>query len=294
MSQARIAELSLIAIAAVWGLTFPLVQDAVAEIPVTAFLAYRFLSAAALVAILFRRQLRSMDRSGLRAGVLMGVFLTGGYMFQTLGLERTSASHAGFITGLWVVMTPLFGALFFHQKITKQIGIAAAVSAFGLYLLSGLGGEGSLTGDALVFVCAVSFTFHIFATDAGVKEHPVGALLVVQLGFCGLVSLLIAAPQGDLVVPRGSEVWVALILTSLVASALGFFVQTFAQRHASPARTALILASEPAFAGLFAYLLKDETLSAAGWVGAALIMGSIVLVEALPHLRPSARPLPEQ
>jgi drug/metabolite transporter (DMT)-like permease len=87
-------------------------------------------------------------------------------------------------------------------------------------------------------------------------------------------------------------VWSALLVTSLVASALGFFVQTYAQRHASPARTALILASEPAFAGLFAYLLKDETLSSVQWIGAALILGAIVVVQLIPYLRPT-RPLPE-
>jgi drug/metabolite transporter (DMT)-like permease len=160
-------------------------------------------------------------------------------------------------------------------------------------LLSGVGGEGHLFGDALVFLCACSFTFHIFATDKGVRGYPVGALVAVQLGVCGLFSLFVASAQGDLVVPDSSTVWSALLVTSLLASALGFMIQTYAQTKASPARTALILASEPAFAGLFAYLLKGESLSALGWVGALLIMGAIVTVEALPYL-PHLRPLPER
>ena len=149
-----------------------------------------------------------------------------------------------------------------------------------------------MVGDLLVVITACSFAWHILVTDRGVKNHDVGALLVVQLGVCGVFCFVVAFTGGDLQIPRSASVWNALAVTAIVASALGFFVQTYAQRHASPARTALILASEPAFAGLFAYLLADETLSALGWLGAALILGSIVAVEAVPYLRP-VRPLPE-
>ena len=290
------AELALVGVAAVWGLTFVMVQDAVAVIPVMTFLAYRFLPAAAIVAIVFRRELGRLTREGWKQGAVMGVFLTSGYVFQTLGLERTTAANAGFITGLWVVLTPVFGALFFSQSIDRAAWIAAGTSAVGLGLLSGVGSEElHLLGDFLVFLCAVSFTFHIFATDRGVREHDVGALLAVQLAVCGLFSLVVASAQGDLVVPRSTTVWTALVVTSVVASALGFFVQTYAQQRASPARTALILASEPAFAGFFAWLLAEETLSAPGWLGGLLILGSIVAIEARPYLRRPRRavPLPE-
>ena len=285
------AELALIGIAAIWGLTFVMVQDAVALIPVLTFLGYRFVPAAALVAVLFRRQLRALGRDGWRAGLTMGMFLTGGYIAQTLGLQKTTASNAGFITGLFVVLTPLFGAIFLRQRAGALAWGAALVSAAGLFLLSGAG-DGNRAGDALVFLCACSFALHILATAAGSKKHHTGALLAVQLGTCGVICLAGAALAGDLSLPRSSTVWSALVVTSLVASALGYFVQTYAQRHASPARTALILASEPAFAGLFAYLLNDEGLSVLGWIGAALIMGAIVTVELVPYLRPRA-PLPE-
>jgi drug/metabolite transporter (DMT)-like permease len=213
-------------------------------------------------------------------------------VFQTLGLEETRASNAGFITGLFVVITPLLGAVVLRQRITRLAWVAAAVSALGLYLLSGTSGDLNLRGDGLVFLCAISFSAHILVTARAVEKHDVGALLVVQLGVCGLVCLAIAAPAGELEVPEGGTVWSALIVTSLIASALGFFVQTFAQQHAPPARTALILAAEPAFAGLFGWLLNDERLSATGWVGAALIMTAIVAVEIIPRFRPP-RPLPE-
>jgi len=288
----RLAESALVAIAAVWGLTFVMVQDAIELLPTMAFLAYRFIPAALVVAVVFWRPLRRLSLAGWRAGSLMGVFLTGGYIFQTLGLEETTASNAGFITGLFVVLTPLLAAIFLRERIAGIAWAAAAVSALGLYLLSGSGSDFQLRGDGLVLVCALSFAAHILVTARAVKDHDVGALLVVQLAVCGLVCLAIAAAAGDLEPPEGGTVWSALIVTSLVASALGFFVQTFAQQHAPPERTALILASEPAFAGLFGYLLADERLSATGWLGAALILAAILAVEVVPRLRPP-RPLPE-
>ena len=290
MSRQRVSELGLIGIAAVWGLTFPMVQDAVEKLPTMAFLGYRFVAAAVVVAVIFRRRLAELSREGWIAGAVMGVFLTAGYVFQTLGLERTSSSNAGFITGLFVVITPLLGALVLRQRIGGVAWAAAGVSAVGLYLLSGT--EGFNGGDGLVLLCAVSFSAHILATGRAASDHHAGALLVVQLGLCGAFCTVAAGAGGDLEAPSGGDVWLALAVTALVASALGFFVQTYAQQHAPPERTALILASEPAFAGLFGYLLNDERLSAVALSGAVLIMVAIVAVELLPRLRPP-RPLPE-
>ncbi|MFP5299238.1 MAG: DMT family transporter, partial [Actinomycetota bacterium] len=275
----RIAEASLVGIAAVWGLTFVMVQDAIALLPVFAFLAYRFIPASLLVAVVFRKKLSGLGRDGWKWGLFMGIFLTGGYVFQTLGLDLTRASNAGFITGMFVVLTPIFGALFLRHRAGALAWAAALVSTVGLLLLSvaqGESGDASLTGDALVFLCACSFSFHILVTDRAIRDHETGPLLAVQLGVTGVFCLVVAAARGELVVPDSSTVWVALVVTSLVASALGFFVQTYAQQHASPSRTALILASEPAFAGFFAYLLAGERLNAAGWLGASLILASIV------------------
>ena len=287
----RAAELALVAIAAVWGLTFTMVQDAIGRLPVMTFLGYRFGATALLVALLFRRALRELSPAGWRAGALMGAFLTAGYVCQTLGLEHTSASNAGFITGLFVVLTPVMGALVLGEPIGAAAWTAAAVSAVGLYLLSGTHGLNA-RGDGLELLCAAAFSAHILVTGRSARAHHPGALLAVQLGVCGGFSLVVAALAGQLEVPRGASVWSALLVTALVASALGFFVQTYAQRHAPPARTALILASEPAFAGLFGWLIGGDRLSWLAWTGAALIMCAIVGVEIVPRWRPP-RPLPE-
>jgi drug/metabolite transporter (DMT)-like permease len=292
LRTARLSELALVGIAAIWGLTFVMVQDAIAELQPLAFLAYRFIPAAAIVAAVFWRPLRRLPPEGWRAGLLMGAFLTAGYVAQTLGLEHTSASNAGFITGLFVVLTPLFGAMLFGIRPPRAAWLAAGVSALGLVMLSGASGDFRLAGDGVVFLCACAFALHILATARAVERFDVGALVAIQLGACGVFCLIAAAIGGDLDAPRGATVWNALIVTSLLASALGFLVQSYAQRHAPPARTALILAAEPAFAGLFGYLLQDERLSALAWAGAFLILAAIVLVDVAPRLRPP-RPLPE-
>src|SRR5436305_891483 len=154
-----------------------------------AFLAYRFLPAALLVALIWWRPLRRLSADGWRAGLAMGVFLTAGYVLQTLGLEHTSASNAGFITGLFVVFTPLLGALVLRERVGGVGWAAAGVSALGLYLLSGFGGHLQLRGDGLVLLCALAFAAHILATGRAAAHHHVGALLAVQLAVCGAFCL---------------------------------------------------------------------------------------------------------
>ncbi len=284
------AELALVGIAAIWGATFTVVQDAIEKLPAMAFLGYRFTAAALIVAAVFGRRLRGLRAAGVRAGAVMGCFLTAGYVLQTLALERTSASNAGFITGLFVVITPLLAAILLRERVGAVAWLAAAASTLGLFLLSGANGLNS--GDALALGGAFGFALHILATGRAARDHDTGALLVVQLGVCGLFCLAVGGARGQLEAPPDASVWWALVITALLASALAYFVQTYAQRHAPPARTALILASEPAFAGLFGYLLAGDRLGGPSWLGAALIMAAIAAVEVLPRLRPP-RPLPE-
>jgi drug/metabolite transporter (DMT)-like permease len=291
LNRQRAAEVALIGVAAVWGGTFVVVQDAVAKLPTLAFLGYRFLAAAVVVALIWRGAVRALPAAGWRAGLLMGVFLTLGYVLQTLGLEHTSVSNAGFITGLFVVLTPLLAAVVLRERIGAVGWTAAVVSALGLFLLSGGGSPN--TGDVLVLGCAFAFAAHILATSRAAGTFDTGALLTVQLGVCGVACTVAAVVAGDLHAPPDGSVWAALVVTALLASALGFWIQTYAQKHTTSTRTALILASEPAFTALCGYLFNDERLEAIGWIGAAMIMASIVAVELAPRLRPP-RPLPEE
>ncbi len=292
-TASAVAQLSLLAITAIWGLTFVLVQDAIARTPVLSFLAWRFLLAAALVTVLAGRQLRELSLAGWRAGIAMGALLTAGYVLQTYGLAHTTAAHSGFITGLFVVFTPLLAALTRRRRPAGSILAGVAISLAGLALLSGTGERLHPLGDALTLGCALAFSVHILVTDRATRDHATSALLAVQLAVCGLACLLAGLATGTVRAPGSGTVWLALLVTAVLASALAFFVQTAAQRHAPPERAALIMAAEPAFAGLFAYVLKGQRLSPAGWVGAACILGAILLVELVPRRRAARQPIPE-
>lgn len=287
------SQLGLIAIAALWGANYVVIKVAITHLPVLSFLAYRYLIAAAVAAVVFRRDLRGLSRSDWRAGLGLGTWLTVGSVLQTFGLARTSAADAGFITGMFVVLTPLLGAVLLGQRAGRLAWSGALVSAVGLALLAGVGSSWRPVGDALVLGCAIAFAAHILLTDRAVSEHRVGALLVVQLGVSGLASLTGAVSFGTLALPRGATVWAAVLTSAVLASALAFWVQACAQRHAPPARTALILASEPAFAGLFGVALEGDRLTPTGWLGAALILCAILVVELGPRVtlrRRSGRP----
>jgi drug/metabolite transporter (DMT)-like permease len=271
-------ELAMVAVTAVWGSTFVLVRDAVAQIPPFTFVAYRFLAAALLLAAI-RPRLAGRGQPGLlAAGAAAGLALFAGYGFQTVGLQYTTASNAGFITGLSVVLTPLFAGLLLHQPPGRWPVAGALLAAGGLALLS-LQELEVRRGDALVFGCAVAFAAHILLLGRYAPRFSSYRLAVVQLATAGLLALAWAVVAGDLVVPGSLEVWVALVITSVAASAGAFLIQTRAQREVSPTRTAVILTMEPVFAGLFGFLLAGERLSGRGWLGAGLILAGMLVAE---------------
>jgi drug/metabolite transporter (DMT)-like permease len=268
----------MLAVTAVWGATFVLVRDAVAEVPPFAFIAYRFLAAALLLAAI-RPRLATGGRPGLLvAGVVAGLALFAGYGFQTVGLQYTTASNAGFITGMSVVLTPLLAALVLRQPPGRWPVVGALVAALGLALLS-LQRLEVHRGDALVFCCAVAFAVHIILLGRYAPRFPAYPLAVVQLATAGLCGLAWAGVAGDLVVPSSALVWSALAITAVVASAAAFLIQTRAQREVSPTRTAVIFTMEPVFAGLFGFLVAGERLSGRGWLGAGLILCGMLIAE---------------
>ena len=270
-------ELAMVAVTAVWGSTFVLVRDAVAQIPPFTFIAYRFLAAALLLAAL-RPRLAAVGSPELAAGAAAGLALFAGYGFQTVGLQYTTASNAGFITGLSVVLTPLFAGLLLRQPPGRWPVTGALLAAAGLALLS-LQRLEVRQGDALVFGCAVAFAAHILLLGRFAPRFSSYRLAVVQLAAAGLLALAWAGFAGDLVVPGSAEVWLALVITSVAASAGAFLIQTRAQREVSPTRTAVILTMEPVFAGLFGFLLAGERLSGRGWLGAGLILAGMLVAE---------------
>jgi drug/metabolite transporter (DMT)-like permease len=275
---------ALVAVAAVWGVTFPVVKDSVERVPPFEFLALRFVLAALVMTALFPRQIRGLGREGRQAGSLAGLALFCGYVFQTVGLQYTRASNAGFVTGLFVVFAPIFAALFLRRVpgFGPVLGVVLATS--GLALLSLTDHLDVRKGDAIVLVAAISFAVQIVLLARFAPRHSPAGLTAVQMWIAAVLSCIGALIGGDLTAPD-SYVWMGVIVTALFASAAGFYIQTAAQRHIGPTRTAVILVSEPAFAGLFGFLLLDERLTGRGWAGAGLILIGMLIAELWPQRR---------
>jgi len=269
------ALLALALVTAVWGVTFVQVKDAVAIYPVLPFLALRFGIASVALAPAVSR-IRNLGRRGVGAAALAGALLGAGYVLQTLGLERTSVSSAGFVTGMYVVLTPLLAFVLFRLRVGAAAWAGVALAALGLAMLAGVHG-GSAPGDLLVLAAAAVYSLQIVLMERYAPRYDPFAFTLVELlvAFGGLT--VAAVPSAA--VPHGWTVWGALVVTGVFASALAFLVQTWAQRRTSATRTALVFTLEPVWAALFGYTLAGDRLGVLGWGGCAVIMGGIVLAE---------------
>jgi drug/metabolite transporter (DMT)-like permease len=270
--------LALIAVTAVWGVTFVQVKDAVEIYPLFAFLAVRYAIATGVLAAVGARRVRTLGRSGLVAGAVLGGLLGLGIGLQTAGLERTTVSSTGFITGLYVVLTPLFGLLLFRTRVGLQVWLGVVLSVGGLAMLSGVH-VGSTTGDALVLASTSAQALQIVMVERYANRYDAIALTLVEMATCCVGFLAIALALGDLSVPHGWTVWGALVVTGVFASALAYLIQVWAQRRLSAARIALVFALETVFAGIFGYWLSGDRLGWLGWSGCAAILCGIVLAE---------------
>ena len=267
--------LALIVVTAVWGVTFVQVKDAVEIYPILPFLAVRFGIASAVLAPAAPR-VRDLGRRGAAGAALAGALLGAGYVLQTLGLERTSVSSAGFVTGMYVVLTPLIALVLFRLQVGGAAWLGVGLATVGLAMLAGIHG-GSATGDLLVLAAAAVYSLQIVLMERYAPRYDPFAFTLVEMlvAFTGLA--LAAIPTAA--VPRGWTVWGALVVTGVFASALGFLVQTWAQQRTSATRTALVFTLEPVWAALFGYTLAGDRLGVLGWGGCAVIMAGIVLAE---------------
>jgi drug/metabolite transporter (DMT)-like permease len=273
-----VALVALIAVTAVWGVTFVQVKDAVEVYPLFAFLAVRYAIATGALALVGTGRLSSLGRSGLAAGAVIGALLGAGIALQTAGLERSTVSSTGFITGLYVVFTPLFGLLLFRTRVGLEVWLGVCLSVIGLAMLAGIH-VGSPGGNLLVLASAAVQALQILMVERYASRYDAIALTLVTMAACFVGFLVIALALGELSVPRGWTVWGALLVTGVFASALAYLIQVWAQRRLSAARIALVFALETVFAGLFGYALAGDRLGWLGWGGCAVILAAIVVAE---------------
>ncbi len=286
----HLAEFLLATVTLFWGGTFPVVKEAITEVPVLCFLWMRFALSACLLAALAGRTLANLDRRGIRRGVLLGVLLFLSYLFQTLGLERTSASNAGFLTGLNVVWVPLLVGPFLNKPPSTGAKVGVAFAVAGLLLLTGHLPWRMEAGDALVVLCSVFVALHILGLDALTEGYDGRALAFVQIATMAALSLAgnLAFEPVTWPSPWSAPLAAALLVTAVFATVYAFWVMTTFQRWTTPTRAALIYTLEPVFAALFSVLLAGEHLTPVAWVGGALIVLGMGTAEAWPsgNVRP--------
>jgi drug/metabolite transporter (DMT)-like permease len=274
----RAPLLALVGVTAIWGVTFVQVQDALELFPLFAFLAFRFGISTLALAPFAVRALRTLPRSGYAAGVGVGALLAAAYALQTAGLEHTTVASTGFITGLYVVFTPLLALALFGTAVPRALWLGVALAVVGLLLLNGVPG-GSTLGNGLVLANAVFQSFQITAMERFAPRYDPRALTFLQMATSFVGFTVVALALGELEVPHGSTVWGALVVTGVFAGALGYLIATWVQARTTAARAALVFTLEAPFAALFGVLLADEVLGWAGWLGCAVMMCGILVAE---------------
>ena len=274
--QLKLAPWALLTVSAAWGLSFVVMKDAIQRQSVNNFLFTRF-SLAVIVMILIRPQtIKLFNKDLLQRGGLAGIFLGLGYIAQTLGLERTGAAITGFITGLYVVLTPLIASIVLKEKITKFTWLCIAVATFGLALLS-IRGFSVGIGEMFVLASAILFAAHIIALSKWSSGRDVYAMTVIQLTMCAILAGLASAVEGYSL-PPDKGVWSVVIFTAVFATAVAFIVQTWSQAHMSATKVAVILTMEVVFAALFAILLGGERLTLQTAIGGILVVVAMYLI----------------
>lgn len=271
-----------------WGATFPATKIALRRLPVPTFMAWSrtlgFLAILAMVPLIRRagsvhgRRLREILWPGLILGALMFV----GYLLQTEGQARTTATNAGFITGLYVVFAPILAAVLLGHRVPGTVWLAVLMSLIGLSLLStrNLGEMRVHAGDLLVLAGAVGWSGHITAVGYFSPRFPAWMLSLAQMGAASLLHIALATTTGiRLSAVASADVWPLLIITGVIGSGIAFTIQVLAQQTVTPARAVVLLAGETLFAAFFAAIWLGERLSAHQWIGATLVLAAMAFSE---------------
>ena len=272
----RLAPWALLLVSASWGLAFVVMKDAIERQSVNSFLFTRFLVAVIAMFLLKPTVIQVINREVLRKGFIAGLFLAAGYILQTLGLALTGAAVTGFITGLYVVATPVIAALVLRVRITAFTWGCVLLATVGLALLS-LKGWNLGYGEFLVFLCAIAFAAHIIALSKWSNGLDVYAMTIVQLTTCALATGVISLIQGY-EAPPDSNGWYVVLFTAIICTAVAFVVQTWSQAHMSATKVAVILTMEVVFAALFAVIFGGESLSLRTLFGGVLVFAAMFMI----------------
>ncbi|EOC99608.1 DMT family transporter [Caldisalinibacter kiritimatiensis] len=274
------ADLALLLVTVVWGTTFVITKNALKDIPTYNFLSLRFILAFLFSAIFFYKNMKNTNTKTLLYGTLIGSVLFAGYAFQTLGLNYTTASKSGFITGFSVVIVPIVSALLLKRmpKGSSIIGVLFAIVGLGLMTLNT-----DLTfniGDFYTLLCAFAFAFHIILVGKYTTQVDSIALAVIQIGVVGVLSLIFSfTTSKPFIIPTTTDIWIGIFITGILATSGAYIIQNTMQKFTSPTHTALIYTAEPVFSAIFAFILLGEVMSTKGIIGSILIVMGMILAE---------------
>ena len=275
-SSTPLAIIALVGIAVIWGWSFTIVKQAIASMPVMDFLSLQFTVAFLILVIIRPTCLKNITLLDLKHGLLLGAILALAYTVQTFGLRTTPAAVSGFITGMSVILTPIIAWLLLHDRISLKTWLSVVLATIGLALLS-LHGWSFGSGELLVFACAILFALYIVSLGKWSAGHDSYKLAVVQLGTVSVICLIAASP-GGIVMPPDIQVWVAVGIIAILATALAYVVQAWAQSLISSTHTAVILTLEPVFAGVFGVTLGHEQLTVRAVAGAICILAAMFII----------------
>lgn len=281
----RLATLALLAMTATWGSTFFLIKDLSERISALDFLAVRFPIATVALFLIFPRAVQALDREARRRAVLLGVLYAAAQILQTVGLAHTAASVSGFITGLYVVCTPLLAAVLLRTRINAMTWVAVALAMGGITVLTlDPAGWAFGYGETLTLVAAVIYALHIVALGAWSTPVEAMGMAIIQLAVISVVCFVGAVPNG-IDVPDNTRDWLSVVYMAVFAAAFAMAGQTWAQAHLSPTRAAIIMSMEPVFAAFFAVVAGGEDLTLRLAFGGLLVLSAMLIVELVPRRR---------
>ncbi|CAN2236461.1 DMT family transporter [Candidatus Planktophila dulcis] len=272
----RLAPWALLSVSAAWGMAFVVMKDAIERQSVNNFLFTRFSLAVIVMVALKPQVLMKLDGDLIIRAGSAGIFLGLGYIFQTLGLARTGAAITGFVTGLYVVFTPLLAYFFLKERLTKLIWGCVFIATIGLGLLS-IRGFSVGIGEMLVLASAFFFAAHIIALGKWSSGRDVYAMTIVQLAMCALLSGLASIPEGYSA-PPDYGVWAVVVFTAVICTAVAFVVQTWSQAHMTTTKVAVILTMEVVFAALFAIIFGGERLTLQATLGGLMVLTAMFMI----------------
>jgi len=271
-----LATVALLAMTAMWGSTFFLIKDLLDRVPVLDFLALRFAIAGVAMLLVAPRALARMSSDARRRAVVLGGVYGVAQILQTAGLAHTAASVSGFITGMYVVATPLLAAWLLRSAIAPVTWAAVALAAAGLGVLT-LGGLSLGYGEAITLVAALLYALHIVGLGAWSTPQDALGMATVQVLVIAVICGAATSYDG-VVLPTTTRDWISILYMALFAGALALVAQTWAQAHLSPTRSAIVMSMEPVFAALFAVLLGGEGLTWRMVVGGAMVLTAMLVV----------------